>query len=274
MCTGIEIAALAAAVGGAGLQAKSAIDSGSAQRDAATQFSQQQTALMEKQQQTNQAAQAAIAEQQMQQKALSDKANAAATNAITQNSLPAQQQQLQDLTDKRAQAYQTISDLNPVNIDLGSSVNAPSIVGDAISKSIAGAAAKGQQQAKAKAAIEGFGDLTTGDSLGIKSAADNISTFGNLNNISNALAKGQSDYINTSTGLTNDQISNAGSAINNALGVKLARAGNAKAIGDLLFAAGSAGAGAAAAQGGAGFGAATVTKAPTTYGPFYIPPGG
>lgn len=247
-------AAVAAMAVGGGLQAKGAIDAGKAQGRASTNFLSQQTQLLRQQQLDNKAAQDKIAEQQAKQQQLRDQAGAVGDAVITANSRPAQDAAEADAVAKRNMGYQTIANLHPVAIDVGNSANAPSIVGDAIAKSIASAKAYGDNQAKAKAAIEGFGDLTTNNQLTLKDNADTIRTLGTENDVSTKLAQQQKDYMSTLAGITNNQITTAGTGVNSRLEYDKAQAGNYSTIGDILFKAGSMGAGAA---GGAGTTAGT-----------------
>lgn len=262
----LPLLALGAMAAGGGLQLKGAIDAGKASGRASTNFLQQQTALLRQQMADNEAAQAKIAEQQVKQQGFRDEAGGISDAAIVNNSLPAQDALQKELTDKRNLGYQTISNLHPVNIDIGSSPNAPSVVGNAIAKSISDATARGVQQAKAKAAIEGFGDLSTNNQLTLKDNSDSIRTIAGLNNISSRLAQQQKDYMNVLASITSGQIENAGTGVNARLAYDKAQAGNYSTIGDILFKAGSMGAG--AAKSGASAPAATTTNAPLSYGPY------
>lgn len=242
MCTGLEIAAVAAMVGGAGLQAKSAIDSSNAQRRTATDFAQEQTALLRRQSEVNKAAQAKIAEEQAKQQDIRNKVQLATDSAINSNSSTNQNQQIEDLTGSRIQGYKTISDLMPVAIDFGGSKNAPSVVSEAIKGSVDRATTKGDQQAAALAAIQAMGDVSVRNKIGTARTADELGTFSRLNNISNVVAGAEGNYMNTIANLTSAGIENAANSANQRLGIKKAKAQNAKAIGDLLFMAGSMGA--------------------------------
>lgn len=234
---------------GGGLQLKGAIDTGKAQGRASTSFLQQQTELLRRQMADNAIAQAEIAKQQEQQAKYREQTGGITDTAITENSLPAQEAALQAFTDKRNLGYQTISDLNPINIDVGSSRDAPAIVGNSIARSISDATARGVQQARAKAAIEGFGDLNTDNQLKLRDSSDSIRTIAGLNNISSVLARQQKDYMDTLAGITSGQIENRAAGINSKLQYDKAKAGNYSTIGDILFKGGSMG---MAASGGIG----------------------
>lgn len=251
-----QIAAVAAMALGGGLQIKSAIDSGKAQQNASTDFLQRQTALLSQQQKDNQNAQAQIALQQAAQQKYRDQSGAVTDAAITSNSRPAQDAQQAAIEAQRNAASQSISDLHPANIDLGNSPTSPSIVGDAIAKSIAAAKAKGVQQAMAENAIKAFGDLNTNNQITMRDNSDKIHTISGENNISGTLADQQKDYMNTLAGITTNQISNAGTDVNTRLAYNMNKNKQISSIGDLLFKAGSFGAG-----GGFSGGA---TAAPTT----------
>lgn len=255
MCTGLEIAAVAALAGGAGLQAKSAIDSSNAQRRIGTDLAQQQTELLRRQQEDNRQAQLRIDEEKAKQAEIRKKVAETTDKAIDRNTRESTDKLLEDLTQKRTEGFKTIADLVPVAIDLGGKSSAPSIVQDAIDKSIEKSTAKSDQQATALSKILGLGDVNL--SLGIDRARDveDIGTQARLNNISNVLSNAEQNFVNNLAQITSAQIGNAATGANQRLGVKLAKAQNAKAIGDLLFAAGSFGMG-AAGGGGAGAGAA------------------
>ncbi|MES3016203.1 MAG: hypothetical protein V4721_00430 [Bacteroidota bacterium] len=244
MCTGLEIAAAAALIGGAGMQAKGAIDAGNGQRRAATEFAQKQTELMRRQEATNTAALAKVAEQQARQQEFRNQADAVTSAAIDRNSRPEQEKQLQDLTDTRVGGYKSISNLVPVTIDLAGSKNAPAVVADSISNAIGRATSKGEQQATARAAMEAFGDLGIRNNIGSSRSAESIGTLRNLNNISSVIAEAEKNNANTMAGITSSQIENFAHGSDLKAGVTNAKAANAKAIGDLMFAAGSAGMGA------------------------------
>lgn len=228
---------------GLGSQIGSALYSGSSSRKAATEFAQQQAALMRRQQEANRAAQARIAEEQAKQADIRKRIQASTESAIEGNSAATQTQQIDDFTNKRIKGFKTLSDLLPVNIDLGGSRNAPSIVADAIKGSVGRATTKGQQQAAAKAAIEALGDVGVRNQIGTARFADELGTSRRLNNISNVLAGNERDFMNNLAQLTSSQISLAGQGANQRLGVKKAKAANLKTIGDLLFMAGSMGMG-------------------------------
>lgn len=228
------------------LQGASAINSGKAQNRASTNFLSQQTQLLRQQQLDNQVAQAKIAEQQAKQQQLRDQAGGVTDAAITANSRPAQDAAEADAVAKRNLGYQTIANLHPAVIDVGNSAGAPSIVGNSIARSIAEAKAYGDNQAKAKAAIEGFGDLKVNNQLTLKDNSDTIRTLGTENNISSVLAKQQKDYMDTLAGITTNQITTAGTGVNARLQYDKAQAGNYNTIGDILFKAGALGAGMAA----------------------------
>lgn len=264
---GWSAAALAIMAAGTAAQTYGSISAGKAQTRASTDFLDRQTQLMRQQQLDNQAAQAQIALQQQKQQQLRDQSGAEVDAAIEQNAAPVQHNIQDDLTDQRAQGYQRISDLNPISIDIGSSAGAPTVVGDAIAKSIAKAKAFSDQQAKAKAAIEGFGDLNNRNQLALKSTAGNIKTLGTENDVSSIMARQQQDYMNTLAGITSGQIATAGTSANSRLQYDKSKAGNVSTIGDILFKAGSMGYGAA----GNGAKTTTTTQAPTTYGPYYSP---
>lgn len=242
---------------GGGLQLKSIFDSSKASRRAATDFAQQQTAMLRRQHQENILAQQAIAAQQAEQQRLREQSNAAAVAAIDRNTRPEVEQQITDMTGRREAGYQTISNLNPVAIDVGSSATAPKIVGDSIARSIADVVAKSTDRGKNRAALEGFNDVSFNADLALRNDADTIKTLAGLNTIAGKMAQGQKNYIDATTGITANQIETMGSGINNALAVRLQKAQNAKSIGDLLFMAGSMGAGGAKGGAGASSGAAT-----------------
>lgn len=259
------------AVGGGTMQAKAAADASKAQGKAQTALADQQTMRLKQQDADNQIAQQNIQAQQDQQAKFRQNAGNIADTAIADNSRPTQDNTQQQLVDARQQGYQNIADLHPVSIDLGSSKGAPSIVGDSIMKSIATATAKSKQQADAKAAIEGFGDLGLSNKLALRDNANSIGTISKLNNISGAMAGDQSDYMKTLAGITSNQIGNDATGINASLAKDMLGASNTQAGGDALFKIGSTIGGAAASKLSAP--AATTTNAPTTYGPYYVPKG-
>ncbi len=259
------------AVGGATMQAKSASDVSKAQGKAQTDLANQQTMRLKQQDADNRIAQQQIQLQQDQQGKYRENAGNIADTAIVDNSRQSQDNTEQQYVDARKAGYQNIADLHPVSIDLGSSKGAPSVVGDSIMKSIATATTKAKQQADAKSAIEGFGDLNLGNKLALRDNANMIGTISKLNNISGALAGQQGDYMNTLSGITSNQIGNDATAINGSLAKDMLKAGNTQAGGNLMFNIGTTIGGAAASKMGST--PTTTTNAPTTYGPYYVPQG-
>ena len=242
MCTGLEIAAVATMVGGAGMQAKGAIDASRASRHAATDFANDQTALLRRQAEANRRAEANIAIEQARQADLRKKAQGITSEAIDRSSRASHDTQIENRIAEKTNKFSSISDLVPINIDLGGSKNAPSIVADAIEASVGKAADFGKQQFGARAAIEALGDVGVAKDIARARSVGNLSTVGGLNTVSSVLAGNEKNFINNLANMTSNQISLASQNANNRLGVKKAKAANANAIGDLLFMAGSAGA--------------------------------
>lgn len=241
MCTGLELAAIGAMVGGGGMQVAGAIDASNSSRKIANDFARKQTEFIRRQREDNDRARAKIEEQRATQAKLREDSQRLTEEAIKRNTRDSQDARQQELTDKRAAGFQAIKELNPVSIDLGGSKNAPSIVQDSINKAVATSAAKGEQQAGALSKILGLNDASFFTNLDRVGDIDNLRNLTTLNSIANTMAGNEERTLNNLASITSGQISNAATGANQQLGVKQARAGNTKAIGDLLFAVGSLG---------------------------------
>ncbi len=114
-------ASVAAMAIGTGFSAASAAKESQAQRRSATDFANRQTEIMRRQSETNKSALAKIQEEQAKQQELRNKSQSATDRAITENSVQNQNQQIDDKTANRVNAYKTISELLPVDINLGGS---------------------------------------------------------------------------------------------------------------------------------------------------------
>lgn len=269
--TAAVIAGLLAA-GGATMQASAAAKASKAQGKAQTDLANQQTMRLKQQAADNQIAQQQIQLEQEQQGKFRENAGNIADTAIVDNSRPAQDEAQDQYVNARMAGYDKLAELNPISIDLGSSKGAPSVVGDSIMKSIASATAKAKEQAQAKSAIEGFGDLNLGNKLALRDNANTIGTISKLNNISSVLAGQQDDYMKTLAGITSGQIGNDATAINSVLAKDMLKSSNMQAGGDAMFKIGATIGGAAANKLGSSA-STTTTNAPTTYGPYYVPKG-
>jgi len=251
-------ASVAAMAIGTGFSAASAAKESQAQRRSATDFANRQTEIMRRQSETNKSALAKIQEEQAKQQELRNKSQSATDRAITENSVQNQNQQIDDKTANRVNAYKTISELLPVDINLGGSKNAPSVVSNSISNAVAKASDKGDQQAAALAAIKALGDVGVSNKISTARTADELGTYARLNNISNVVANAEKNNANNLAQISRSQIENAFTGANAKYAVKRAKASNGKSIGDLLFSVGSMGAG-AAGSGPSGGGGSTTT---------------
>jgi hypothetical protein len=105
-----------------------------------------------------------------------------------------QQQKLSDAIAARKADYEKAITENPAQADyLPGQSAAPKIIQDQVGKSISDAIARARSNAANKAALEGFGDLQTGNQISNARSAQDINMFGGFRRGSNAVLPIEAD---------------------------------------------------------------------------------